>query len=285
MTSGSPVMRPAPTGATRVVGVIGHPVRHSLSPVLHNAAFAEAGLDWTYVAFPVEPGQGAAAVDAVRALSIEGLSVTMPHKTDVAGALDELTAHASLLGSVNTVTRKGDLLVGDSTDGYGFLAGLADAGFDPRGRTCAVLGAGGAGRAVVLALAQAGASNVLVVNRSRERAEQAVSLAPGVAVHATAAMVSGADLVVNATPMGMGQSAGVPLDPSLLSSAQFVNDLIYHPFDTELLADARARGATTLNGLPMLVHQAARQFTLWTGVEAPVEAMRAAVTVELAARA
>lgn len=208
----------------------------------------------------------------------------MPHKTDVAAAVDELTDDGVMLGSVNTVLRRDGRLIGDSTDGFGFLSGLAAEGFDVVGRRCAVIGAGGAGRAAVLALGRAGVSEIVVVNRDAGRAAQAVALAAAVARHGTADEVAGAELVVNATPIGMGHDGGLAVDPSFLHAGQFVNDLIYHPSDTPLMVAARARGARTLNGLPMLVHQAARQFTLWTGVEAPLAAMLAAVEGELAAR-
>lgn len=271
------------SASTRVVGVIGDPVRHSLSPVLHNAAFAAADLDWTYVAFHVASGMGAQAVDAVRALSIEGLSVTMPHKSVVAGAVDELSQDGRALGSVNTVVRRGTKLVGESTDGPGFIAALEEAGFDPAGKHCTVIGAGGAGRAVVLALARAGARRITIVNRNQDRAEMAVALGGGVAVHGGPLSVSGADLVVNATPLGMASEPADHRDPTApsewtaqLARGQFVNDLVYRPMVTPLLRAAAAAGATVLNGLPMLVHQAALQFELWTGQRAPVAAMRIA---------
>src|SRR3954469_6165198 len=152
---------------TRLAGVIGSPIRHSRSPAIFNAAFAAAGLDWAYLAFEVAGGGAGGALDAVRALGIEGLSVTMPHKSDVAGLVDERSPQAEQLGAVHCVVRRGDRLIGHNTDGAGFVASLrADAGFDPAERSCVVLGAGGAARAVVLALAEAGASSVVVVNRS-----------------------------------------------------------------------------------------------------------------------
>jgi len=269
-----------------VVGVIGDPVRHSLSPVLHNAAFVALGLDWTYVAFHVATGLGAQAVEAVRALGIEGLSVTMPHKSDVAAAVDVLSDDAAALGAVNTVLRRNSQLVGDSTDGYGFIAALAEAGFDPAGKRCMVIGAGGAGRAVVLALARGGAARVVVVNRDPGRAAAAVALGGGVAAIGDIESAAESDLVVNATPVGMGdREVGVSVVAAdLLGPGQFINDLVYHPAHTPLLLAAADRGATALNGLSMLVHQAARQFELWTGQPAPLVAMRAAVDDELSSR-
>src|SRR5262249_27984882 len=153
------------SGSTRVVGVIGDPVAHSRSPAIHNAAFAALGLDWVYVAFPVAAGRGADAVAAVRTLGIEGLSVTMPHKSDVAAACDELTPGAAALGAGNTVIRSDGTVRGDSTDGPGFVSALLDHGIEPRGRRVLVLGAGGAARAIVDALGRAGAIVTVAARR------------------------------------------------------------------------------------------------------------------------
>jgi shikimate dehydrogenase len=256
-----------------VAGVIGDPVRHSLSPALHNAAFAALGLDWVYLAFEVPAGAAAVAVEGMRALGIDGLNVTMPHKADVAAAVDRLSSVAERLGAVNTVVRRGGVLVGESTDGAGFLDALrADEGFDPAGKRCVVVGAGGAARAVVLALADAGAE-VVVVGRTPERVAACAALGGRVGA---AAEAGDADLVVNATPVGMGDDPGLPLDPALLGRGQLVVDLVYHPVHTALLTEARARGAVAVNGLGMLIHQAAHAFRLWTGEDPPLEVMSAA---------
>ncbi len=270
-----------PSAASPVVGVIGDPVAHSLSPRLHQAAFDALGLDWVSVAFAVADRKTVAALDAVRALGLRGLSVTMPHKTAAAAAVDECTPAAARLGAVNCITRRGERLVGDSTDGPGFVQALRrQIGFDPAGRTCAVLGAGGAARAVVLALADAGAARVVVVNRSRQRAGQAAALAGATGTVGSSDEIAGADLVVNATPLGMAGTAStaIPVEPGRLSPGQVVADLVYAPAITPLLAAAAERGATTVGGLGMLVHQAALALQQWTGQEAPIEAMWAAVT-------
>jgi shikimate dehydrogenase len=278
------------TGRTRLAAVIGHPVRHSLSPVLHNAAFAAVGLDWVYLALDVAPGQAAAAVDGMRALGIDGLNVTMPHKADVAAAVDRLAPAAETLGAVNTVAREGTVLVGHNTDGEGFLRALAvDENVDVTGMRCVVVGAGGAARAVVLALAGAGAADVVVAARRPEAAELAAALAPGVARAGTAEEIDGADLVVNATPVGMDNVVGIdpgalPLDPARLGPGQVVVDLVYDPLVTPLVAAARERGAVAVNGVGMLLHQAAAAFRLWTNEEAPVGAMSAALLAELVRR-
>ena len=263
------------TARTRVAGVIGSPVTHSRSPAIHNAAFAAAGIDWTFVAFEVAPGHAARALDGMRALGLGGLSVTTPHKDDVAAAVDECSDDAALLGAVNCVVPVGDgRLRGESTDGPGFVRSLADAGFDPAGSRCCVLGAGGAARSVVLALARAGAAGVTVVNRTTAKAEAAAALAGSAGQVADG--VGDHDLVVNATSLGFGGGAELPLDPAALGSGQLVADLVYEPLETPLLAAARAAGCATVDGLGMLVHQAAIAFELWTGEPAPVEAMRTA---------
>ena len=306
-------MRTAPSGDTRVAGVIGDPVRHSLSPALHNAGFAHLGLDWTYVAFEVPAGGGADAVAAMRALGIDGLSVTMPLKAEVAEACDELSPIAGLLGAVNCVRHRRGLLVGENTDGAGFVNSLrqqVDAEF--AGQRVTVLGAGGAARAVIVALAAEGAS-VTVVNRSPDAAERAAAL--GVSAGRIAAAASGArrgsttveksggaaedrprgtaavggpesaseaDVVVNATPLGMADGDPMPIDPTLLRGNQIVVDLIYRPARTPLLDAAAQAGATTLNGVGMLLFQAAEQFKMWTGRDAPVDVMAAAVGLDIA---
>jgi shikimate dehydrogenase len=272
-----------------LVGVIGSPVTHSLSPLLHNTAFAALGLDsWRSDAFDVPPGRVPEALEAMRRARLAGLSVTMPHKAAVAALVDETSDVARRLDAVNCVHRSDDTLFGANTDGDGFLSSLdRGAGFDPDGRRCVVAGAGGAARAVVLALAGAGAATVAVLNRTRERAVEAAALAGtrGTVVpndaKSVADAVTAADLVVNATPLGMAGvedrgSQGPPpwlVAPSLLGQGQIAADLVYVPRPTPWLRRAAAAGATVLDGLGMLVHQAAAQLVIWTGAEAPVEAM------------
>ena len=287
-----PDLRPPVTGHTRLAAVIGDPVRHSLSPTLLNAAFAAVGLDWSYQAFEVPEGGAVAALEAMRTLGLGGLSVTMPHKAAVAAAVDRCTPEAEALGAVNCVVVDDGLLVGHNTDGGGFVDGLAhDAGMEAAGRRAVVLGAGGAARAVVRVLADAGASEVAVVNRTRGRAEDAASLAGPVGrvvdLDEVGEAVPAADLVVNATPIGMAgtaSAADLPVEPALLSEGTVAVDLIYHPAETAWMAALRQRGIEAHGGLSMLVFQAARAFVLWTGVEAPVAAMDAAARAALAAR-
>jgi shikimate dehydrogenase len=283
-----------PTGATHLAGVIGDPVRHSLSPALHNAAFSALGLDWAYLAFPVPAGRTREALVGALALGIDGLSVTMPHKSAVAEALSRCSPTATSLGAVNTVVRQDDELIGESTDGQGFIDGLrSEPGFDPSGRRCLVIGAGGAARAVVLALAQAGAAEVVVVNRTLDRGRAAAALAGAVGRTGQATEIGDMDLVVHATPVGMTAGATTieaspgraPLvEPGRLGPGQVLVDLVYHPATTALMQSARQRGATVVNGVGMLVHQAALAFELWTGRDAPLAVMRAAATEVLQSR-
>lgn len=280
------------TGQTRAAGVIGSPIRHSLSPVIFNAAFGAAGLDWAYLAFDVPEGAAGLAMGGMRALGLEGLSVTMPHKAAVIDALDGLSDDAEALGAVNCITRRGALLHGDNTDGPGFIDALQiDEGIEVSGARCAVVGAGGAGRAVARALARAGAASIVVVNRSPDPAARAVALAGDVARVGSTNDLEAAELVVNATPLGMGvvvTTAGepepMPFDVDRLGAGQVVIDLVYHPAVTPLLAAARERGLRTVNGLGMLIHQAAHAFRLWTGEDPPLEAMSAAAVASLGHR-
>lgn len=268
---------PYASGQTRVAGVIGWPVRHSLSPAIHNAAFAALELDWIYLAFPVVPGEAPAALSGMRTLGIEGLSVTMPHKAAMAASVDRCTPDAAALGAVNCVFRDDGHLVGDNTDGAGFVSSLLADGIDPAGMRTLVVGAGGAARAVVRSLALAGAERVAVDNRRSDRAARAAALAGPAGSVATDQDWAAADLVVQATPVGMGDDGGVAFDVDRLRDGAVVADLVYHPAETPVLLAARARGLPTVGGVGMLIGQAARAFTHWTGREAPISAMRDAV--------
>jgi shikimate dehydrogenase len=268
---------------TRQAGIIGSPVRHSLSPALYRAAFAELGLDWAYDAYEVAASDAAAFAARVRT-DLWGLSVTMPDKEAVIPALDDLSEVARDLQAVNCILRDGDRIVGHNTDGPGLVDSLElDEGLDLGGATVALLGAGGAGRAVARALGAAGAT-VLVVNRSPERAAAAARLGGPRARVAETADVAGAGIVVNATSLGMGDDGRTPVAPDLLHEGQVVVDLVYHPIETPLLRAAGAAGARAVGGLGMLVHQAGHQLRLWTGAEPPIAAMRAAAEAALAAR-
>jgi shikimate dehydrogenase len=243
-----------------------------------NAAFASAGLDWAFAAFEVAPGRAVAAVDAMRALGLGGLSVTMPHKQAVIAGLDRVTPDAAALDAVNCIAWDGDELVGHNTDGWGLLQALAaDQGLSPEGLRCVVLGAGGAARSVVRSLGEAGAAEVVVVNRTAERAEAAAALAGPVGAVGDVGAVPDADLVVNATSVGMGASpddrTSTAVAQDLLRPGQTVVDLVYQPVETPLLRLAAEAGARPVDGIGMLVHQAARAVWLWTATAPDVAAM------------
>ncbi|MEI7547811.1 MAG: shikimate dehydrogenase, partial [Actinomycetota bacterium] len=257
---------------------------HSLSPALHNAAFAQLGLDWVYTAFEVAPGDAPRAVAAMRTLGLGGMSVTMPHKEAVAAAVDSLDPAAAALRSVNTVVPQPDgSLRGHSTDGAGFVGSLAAAGVVVVGRTVCLLGAGAAARSIADALARSGAVRIAVINRTLGTAQETVRLAGVAGVHGSAADVHDADIVVNATSIGMG-SADLPCDVTRLHAAQVVADVVYHPRQTAFLRAAELVGAKCVDGLGMLVHQAALQQRLWHGSSPDVAVMVAAAERELAAR-
>ena len=271
-------------GSTRLAAVIGHPVRHSLSPKIHNAAFAAADLDWVYVALDVAPDEGGRAVEAMRTFGLAGLSVTMPHKAAVAEAADERTVAAERLGAANCLFWRNDRIIADSTDGDGFVAAyeqrfqesLAD-------RSVAVFGAGGAARSIIEALGRNKVGEILVYNRSADHLDAAVALAdearPGLEGE-----LGGADVIVNASPVGMHgnpDAHGTPFDIEVIEPRHTVVDIVYNPSTTPLLAAAAESGARTQGGVAMLVHQAALAFELWTEKPAPLEAMLDAVTEHL----
>ena len=265
------------SGHTTVTGIIGEPVTHSRSPAIHNAAYQAVGLDWVYVAFPVAVGAVGDALVGLAVLGAAGCNVTMPHKAEAARACDELDRGAAALGVVNTVVTRPGCLVGSSTDGEGFVDAAREAQVPLEGAAVLVVGAGGAARAITHALGAAGARIVVAARRPDAAAEVATLAgdARAVALDALAPELAASDVVVNATPLGMlGERP--PFDRAGLHAGQVVIDTVYAPPETPLLAAARERGVRALNGLGMLVHQAARSFTLLTGHPAPLEVMWAA---------
>lgn len=281
-----PVLRVV--GATRTVGVIGWPVDHSLSPVIHNAAFAAAGLDWVSIPMPVPPGAVAAALEGLVALGFAGTNVTMPHKAEVADRMDRRSEDAERLHAVNTVVIRADGLEGHNTDAPGFERFLRrDAGFEPQGKTAVLFGAGGAARACALALARAGLERLTVVLREPSRDAELRAALAGLAtqIRTVTFEASGgetADLLVNSTPLGMH---GESLPDVRVGPQSVVVDLIYHPVLTPLVRRAREAGAAAFGGLGLLLQQAALSLELWTGRPASLDAMSAAATAALAERA
>lgn len=267
----------------RLAAVIGHPVRHSLSPAMHNAVFAAGGLDWRFTRFDVVPGGAAAVIGAMAVLDIGGLAVTMPHKEQAAEAVDAVDPAAAALRSVNTVVLRPDgTTFGASTDGRGFVDAVLGSGIDVLGRRVVVLGAGAAARSIVDALGRAGTDDISIVNRTASTAAEAARLAD-VAHAGVIDDVGEADLLVNATSIGMGTD-DLPLDVGWLRTDLAVADIVYHPLETALLRAARREGAHTIDGLGMLVHQAVLQQELWTGARPEPSVLREAAEAELRTR-
>lgn len=284
------------TGTARVTGVFGHPVHHSQSPAMHNAAFQELGLDIVYVPFNVHPDSLRAAVQGIRALDLLGVNVTIPHKEQVIQFLDWVSEDAQRIRSVNTVHNSDGILKGYSTDGLGFVKALEAAGKSPKGSKAAVLGAGGSARATVHALVTYGA-DVTVVNRTYSRAvelSELLNVALGekgvvkpIVLDSSDAQKSvlEADLLVNCTSVGMHPHTDVqPIPSEWLHQGLFVYDQVYNPLETKLLKAAKAAGARTANGVKMLVLQGALSFEIWTGQEPPVKVMEDTVLAGLETR-
>jgi len=270
--------------ATAVVGLVGGPlqVARSLSPAIHNAAFTALGLDWIYVGLPVEPANLKESIDQMSSAGLRGFNVTMPHKVEAGRLVDRLEGEAREIAAVNTVDNRFGELIGSSTDGQGLLRYLErDLGFTVAGRSVAILGAGGAARATVLALSRAGATSIKVMARRREQAEELSSLAVGSNFEINALgdpdLLLGApvDLLINATPIG-SRGDEPPIAGGLIGPGTTVVDLVYSPPVTPLMRMAEGAGARVHGGLGMLLHQAALSFRTWTGIEPPMEVMSAA---------
>ncbi len=283
------------TGKTKVLGIIGHPVEHSLSPVMHNAAITALGLDYVYVPFPVEPENLSAALHGLRALGIRGFNVTIPHKSSVIPLLDKISPEAELCGAVNTVSREKDLLVGYNTDGIGLLKSLKeDLGFEPSGATVLILGAGGAARGALASLCKAGVSRMIIANRTRERGDAllgkfrdkftnvAFSLS-SLEMEQLEENLKTADILVNTTSVGMNGTSFEKLDLALMGSHAMVYDMVYSPPETPLLAAARRKGLACANGIGMLAAQGEASFLIWTGEESPAGLMKKRLLDEFAA--
>lgn len=270
----------------RVAAVIGSPIEQSLSPTIHNAAFRTHGDDWVFVAFHVAAGHASQAVESMRTLEIGGLAVTMPLKTEVCDALDVLEDSAKLAHSVNTVIRQADgSLLGANTDGEGCCNALESAGAVLASAKVAVLGAGGTARAIIGALSLRGIAEVAVINRTKRNAQHAIEVSP-LALIGDESDIAKANIVINATPLGMvgTDPAELPCDVKFLSRGQFVLDAVYRPLATPWLRGARQVGATTVDGIDMLVHQGALQQFRWLGRLPSVEIMRTAALERINSR-
>jgi shikimate dehydrogenase len=277
------------TGKTRILGIFGDPVAHSLSPLMQNAALRHAGIDAVYVPFHVAAEGLDEAVRALRVLDIWGVNVTVPHKEAVCACLDEVDASARLIGAVNTIVNRDGRLIGYNTDAPGFVRSLRqDLDFEPRGKKILLLGAGGACRAAVVALGQAGASEIHIANRTPARAQGLVEefarvfgqtrLAhSGLAIDSLRAAVKGVDLVVNTSAVGLKGEAFTDIPWEVLSPEAAVYDMVYAFGGTPLIRTALKKGLRAFGGQGMLVCQGEEAFFIWTGSRSPDGVMKAAL--------
>ena len=275
-----------PSGKTKVCGVIGDPIEHTMSPVIHNAAFRNMGMDYVYLPFRVKKEEVGRAIEGMRALNIRGLNVTIPHKVAVIPFLDELDPLASKIGAVNTIVNDNGVLKGYNTDATGFLRPLLEEGIEPKGKSVAILGAGGAAKAVSFILAERGA-HIVILNRRQEMdwaEELASQISRAFSREVTAlelnrenlaGVLGKTEILVNTTSVGMSPDTGkTPVDTDLLRPDLVVYDIVYNPIKTRLRQEAEAAGATVISGLDMLVWQGALAFEKWTGQKAPVALMK-----------
>lgn len=271
-----------------LTGVFGFPVAENPTCVMQQAAFDALGLQWRYLTIEVKPTDLPTAIAGAKAMGFRGINLTIPHKVAVMPLLDDIAADARMIGAVNTVRREGDRFIGENTDGKGFLRGVREAaGVDPAGKRIALLGAGGAARAIAVELALAGAAHIHILNRSQDRGAEMtddVHTRTGVDVsfsvwNSTYRVDRVIDILVNATSIGLYPDVDVTPDVSLDDAAPhlLVCDVIPNPPETPFLRAAQARGLATLNGLSMLVYQGVIGFQMWTGQNPPEDVMKAAL--------
>jgi len=282
------------TGTTEIYGILGHPVKHTLSPILHNAAFQALGLDGCYLAFDVKPNDLEKGLRGLAALGVKGFNVTIPHKETVITFLDKVAPEAALIGAVNTVVIQQGRLVGHNTDGLGFVRAFCEeTGVSLKGKRVMLLGAGGAARAIAFQLAKEGVKSISIINRTLPRARTLVrdlgkkftkvdwmarALSPQVwSLIFRHPILHRVDVIINATSIGMHPNDPSIVPRSFLNEHQAVCDIIYQPTKTRLLSEAEAAGAKTMNGVGMLLHQGVLAFELWTGKKPPSALMRDAL--------
>lgn len=277
------------TSKTQLVGLFGHPVSHSQSPLMHNAAFREKRLNYAYAAFDVVPERLHEAVAGIRGLGLRGVNVTIPHKITILPLLDEIDPLALRIGAVNTVVNQNGRLIGYNTDGMGYVRSLVEeTGLLLADQVVTLVGAGGAARAVACTLADKGVKEIRIINRSREKAKLLADhlrlLVPASALEPSEFKdaVHSSTLLINTTSIGMYPNINeMPIAAEWLHDQLIVSDLIYNPLETKLLATAKQAGAITHSGVGMFVNQGALAFELWTGEEAPVDLMRETVLAQL----
>lgn len=281
------------TGKTKNLGVIGYPIAHSLSPVIHNPALAKAKLDYVYTALKVAPESLATAVNGLRALNYRGFNVTIPHKAAIMPLLDEIDEDAKIIGAVNTVVNDNGLLKGYNTDAAGFINALKDTGFILENSEVVLLGAGGAARAIIWGLIKSKVKAIHIGVRNLAKVKDLVQefsaytaiTADNFAADSFKAKLKNADLLVNTTPLGMTPKVDAmpPIDWQDVNPTAFCYDIIYTPAVTRFLREAKANGHKILNGEGMLAGQGAAAFTLWTGIEPDLELMKKSLRESLAA--
>ena len=266
------------TGKTKLTGIFGWPIEHTLSPSMHNAAFASLSLDFCYIPFLVSPNLLEDAVKAIKALNIRGINVTIPHKERVIQYIDEVDREAAFIGAVNTIVNAEGRLIGYNTDGRGFMQSLAEKAIEPRGKDILIIGAGGAARAVGHSLVQKSKS-LSLFGRTKDKVERLVHdlnrIKNNVSSCNNLSEVRRYHIIINATPLGLNQEDPLPLDTASLHSGQIVYDLLYKK--TRLLEDASQRGCVTVSGIGMLLWQGVLAFELWTGRKPEVDVMRNAL--------
>ena len=274
------------SGKTRVCGVIGDPIEHTLSPIMHNAAFEALQIDYVFLALKVKPEEIENAIKGMLALSIHGLNVTMPHKNAVIKYLNEVDPTGKAIASVNTILNKDGRLLGFNTDGVGALNALQQNGVKLRGKKVLLLGAGGAAKAIAYTLSQE-AEELVILNRSPKPALELADLlkqkfkkkvkADELTPDSVKTNLADADVLINATSVGMKPNDNqTPVAPKWLKPDLAVMDIVYNPIETKLAKDAKAAGAKVVGGVEMLIFQGAASFAIWTACEAPVEVMRKA---------
>lgn len=276
---------------TRIYGIFGHPVSQSLSPAMHNAAFVHLGLDCVYLAFDVDPRNIDRAVSSIRNLGLCGVNVTIPHKQSVMAGLDEIAPEASMVGAVNTIVNENGRLRGYNTDVSGVLRALhSELEFVPKDKSVFIVGAGGASRAVIVAMCTGGAGSVAIANRTYSKAQELseefsarfgdvrFSAAPLEDEERIARMMERTDIVINCSSAGMGDIEPLRLPLDVLGESCVVYDLVYKPPVTPLVRDSGALGLKAESGLGMLLYQGVDAFEIWTGEDAPVEVMREALS-------
>ena len=276
------------TSKTKTLGIFGHPISHTLSPVMHNAVIKALGLDMAYLPFEVKPPNLKEAINGIKSLGIIGVNITIPHKESVIRFLDDISEEARLVGAVNTIVNKDRKLVGYNTDGSGYMASLKEElGFNPKSKRIIIIGAGGAARGILAALATQKPKSITVANRTLSRAVSLIKAFKGKfrdtrfeAINLDDNMLkmsfNSVDLLINTTSVGMKQGKALKIPLETLPKIAIVSDIIYNPLETLLLKKAKKLGLTTHGGLGMLVHQGARSFKLWTGMDAPMNVMRKA---------